>query len=119
LIKQRQGNKNAKGIVSFYDFNETHYAELKVLTFPDVSLEWLDLICQCRSSSNYIHGYDIVIGKVANDVVGEAVNFVVRGVMRREDALAKLRFQQINNQICFATEKALSFLQYTGCGEVG
>ncbi|MDR1491128.1 MAG: DUF3990 domain-containing protein [Planctomycetaceae bacterium] len=63
------------------------------------------------------YGYDIVIGKVTNNAVGETVNFAVCGVMRREYALKKLRFQQINNQICFATEKAPSFLQYTDCKE--
>jgi hypothetical protein len=118
LIKKRQGYKNAKGIVSVYNFDETHYAKLKVLFFREINWEWLDLICQCRSNPDYIHGYDIVIGKVADDAVGETVNFVVRGIMRREDALEKLRFQQINNQICFATKKALSFLYYTGYKEI-
>jgi hypothetical protein len=31
--------------------------------------------------------------------VGETVSFVVQGIMRPEDALAKLRFERINNQM--------------------
>jgi hypothetical protein len=61
---------------------------------------------------------DIVTGKVANDNVGETVSFVVEGIMRPEDALERLKFEQINDQVCFASEKALSHLRYTGFEEV-
>ncbi|AEF81806.1 conserved hypothetical protein [Leadbettera azotonutricia ZAS-9] len=60
----------------------------------------------------------MVTGKIANDDVGETVSFVVQGIMRPEDALEKLKFETINNQICFATEKALSFLMYIGFEEL-
>jgi hypothetical protein len=112
LLKYRQGNKSAKGIVSIYDFDEQYFAELKVLRFQEVSLEWLDLVCRCRSNPKHVHGYDIVIGKIADDSVGETVNYVVRGIMRREDALQKLQFQPINNQICFTSKKSLQYLRY-------
>jgi hypothetical protein len=72
------------------------------------------MVCKCRSNIQYNHGYDIVTGKIANDTVGETVFYVVRGIMRAEDALERLKFEKINNQICFATEKALACLCYTG-----
>ena len=50
-------------------------------------MDWLDMVMQCRTNADYNHGYDIVIGKIANDKVGETVSYVVQGVMRREDAL--------------------------------
>ncbi|MDR3110269.1 MAG: DUF3990 domain-containing protein [Planctomycetaceae bacterium] len=115
LIKYRNGDESAKGIVSIYDFDDQHFDELKVLRFQEANLEWLDFVCRCRSNPDYVHGYDIVIGKIANDNVGETINFVVRGIMRKEDALQKLRFQQINNQICFTSENALRYLQYIKC----
>jgi len=59
-----------------------------------------------------------VIGKVANDAVGETVTYVVQGIMRKEDALQKLRFEKINNQYCFASEKSLGFLRFVNYEEV-
>ena len=58
------------------------------------------------------HGYDIVIGKVADDAVGETINYVTQGIMRKEDALERLRFQKINNQIAFCTERAIKYISY-------
>ena len=51
-------------------------------------------------------------GKIANDRVGETVSYVVAGVMRREDAVERLRFQRINNQWAFYTEKAFATLRF-------
>jgi hypothetical protein len=108
----------AKAVVSIYDFEEAHYRDLKVIHFPEPSAEWLKMVCACRSNSAYSHGYDMVTGKIANDNVGETVSYVVQGIMRPEDALEKLKFEQINNQVCFSTEKALAFLQYITCEEL-
>ena len=116
LIARKKGH-NEKAIVSIYDFNENARSELKILHYPEPTLEWLDMICACRQNPGYQHGYDIVIGKIANDNVGETVSYVAAGVMRREDALERLKFQKINNQFCFNTERALNYLNYTGYEE--
>ncbi len=42
----------------------------------------------------------------------------VQGIMRREDALERLRFQQINNQFAFCTEKAIARLRFVRSYEV-
>jgi hypothetical protein len=115
---EKRRNQDAKAIVSIYEFDEKSYSALKVIHFPEPNAEWLDMVCKCRSNIQYIHGYDIVTGKIANDTVGETVSYVVRGIMRAEDALERLRFEKINNQVCFSREKALSFLQYTGFEEL-
>ncbi|MDR0910543.1 MAG: DUF3990 domain-containing protein [Spirochaetaceae bacterium] len=104
----------AQAIVSIYEFDETNYDVLRVLHFPEPSIDWLDMVCHCRSDNSFKHGYDIVTGKIANDTVGETVSYVVQGIMRKEDALEKLKFENINDQICFFTNKALQHLTYTG-----
>ena len=55
---------------------------------------------------------DIVIGKIANDNVSETVSYVMQGIMRREDAVERLRFEKINNQIAFCMENALRTLRF-------
>ena len=85
------------------------------------SMEWLDLVVTCRSRTDYSHGYDIVEGKIANDNVGETVSYVMQGIMRKEDAIERLWFEQINNQIAFCTEAALRTLHFQNsyiCGSV-
>ncbi|MDR1695250.1 MAG: DUF3990 domain-containing protein [Endomicrobium sp.] len=115
-IEINQG-RNSKAIISIYDFDEANYDKLNVKVFSEPSLDWLNMVCACRSGIGYKHGYDIVEGKIANDNVGETVSFVVAGIMRKEDALERLKFEKINNQICFNTDKALSFLNYAGFEE--
>lgn len=104
-------------VVSIYEFDEKAYDILKTKHFLEPSLEWLDLVCSCRSDIGHVHSYDIVTGKIANDSVGETVSYVVRGIMRREDALERLKFEQINNQICFNTEEAIKYLYFIGYEE--
>lgn len=75
-------------------------------------MEWLEMVVHCRSDSSYSHGYDVVIGKIANDNVGETVSYVMQGIMRKEDAVERLKFEKINNQIAFCTEAALQELAF-------
>jgi len=117
-IARRKG-LDAHPIVSEYEFDDSAYASLNVLRFQEPSLEWLDMVCACRSNVGYMHGYDIVTGKIANDNVGVTVSYVVFGIMRREDALERLKFEKINNQVCFCTEKALSYLKFIGLVDHG
>ena len=70
------------------------------------------MVIKCRSDLNFKHGYDIVTGKIANDNVGETVEYVLAGIMRKEDAVERLRFEKINDQICFCSEESLKALVY-------
>ncbi len=107
---RRRYNKNEKPIVNIYEWSEQH--TLKEQVFRDASMEWLDMVVQCRGNIDYRHEYDIVIGKIANDNVGETVSYVMQGIMRKEDAIERLKFEKINNQIAFCTEEALAELTF-------
>jgi hypothetical protein len=111
-------NDVASAIISTYDFDERHFKNLAVKHFPEPDMEWLEFVCNCRNNPKYSHGFDVVIGKIANDNVGETVSYVAAGVMRKEDAIERLKFERINNQTCFCSEKSLPFLRYTGHEEV-
>ncbi len=76
------------------------------------------MVVKCRSDVSYVHGYDIVCEKIANDNVGETVSYVLQGIMRREDAVERLKFEKINNQIAFCMEKSLEQLGFIGSYEV-
>lgn len=109
-IYERWHDKGCRAIINMYDWKEAR--ELALKRFPGPSMEWLEMIVQCRANSNFQHGYDIVVGNIANDNVGETVSYVVQGIMRKEDAVERLKFEKINNQIAFCSERSLRCLTF-------
>ena len=121
MIESRRTKTKVQAIVSVYEWDEDAAKQLQFLQFDGASMEWLELVVTCRSRADYSHGYDIVEGKIANDNVGETVSYVMQGIMRKEDAIERLRFERINNQIAFCTEAALRTLYFQKsyiCGSV-
>ena len=117
MILNRRPGQRCSPVVSVYEWRFDP-AGLRYKKFLDASMDWLELVVQCRSDPGFSHGYDIVEGKIANDNVGETVSFVMQGIMRKEDAVERLRFEKINNQIAFCTEAALAELTFVRSYEV-
>lgn len=111
-LRSRITGKSENAVVNIYDFVEENIKLLNTKSFPEPGLEWLELVIKCRSDLTYKHNYDIVSGKIANDNVGETIEYVLAGIMRKEDAVERLKFEKINNQICFCTEKSLKYLVF-------
>lgn len=109
-IQSRKSGVRLPAIVNVYEWERTDKSDIR--EFDGASMEWLDMVVNCRSNLNYRHDHDIVIGKIADDNVGETVSYVIQGIMRKEDAVERLKFEKINNQIAFCTEKALSQLKF-------
>ena len=121
MIESRRTKTEVQPVVSVYEWNEDAAKQLRLLQFDGASMDWLELVVACRGRIDYSHGYDIVEGKIANDNVGETVSYVMQGIMRKEDAIERLRFERINNQIAFCTEAALRTLHFQNsylCGSV-
>lgn len=115
-LMQRKGQPYTP-YISVFELDEENYQKLNCIHFDEPSMEWLDMVCACRGDVSFSHGYDIVTGKIADDNVGETVTYVLQGIMRKEDAVERLKFEKINNQICFNTETALRYLKYIGYEE--
>lgn len=110
-IEERKKKAPCDAIVNIYEWNRD-LTDLSYQAFPEPSMDWLEMVMRCRSDVEYWHGFDIVEGKIANDNVGETVSFVMQGIMRKEDAVERLRFEKINNQIAFCTERSLKTLAF-------
>ena len=89
------------------------YDTLNVLRFDSYSEEWLDFILSCRSGNDST-AYDIVIGGVANDKVFNTVELYLDGLINKEEAIRRLKYEKPNLQICFRTEKAIACLHFKG-----
>lgn len=95
--------------VKIYRFEDSGL--LKVRRFDGMTREWLDFVKENRAKGGVQHGYDIVIGPVANDNTMRTIMFYVSGVYTAEMALEQLRFFKVNDQVSFHTERALSCLK--------
>ena len=115
--KQRM-NKSNSAIVSVFEFDERSIGNLKYKVFNNPDLEWLDMIIKCGTNSSFKHGFDIVEGKIADDSVGETILFVIDGVIKKEDAIKRLKFQKINSQIAFCSEESLKLIKFSKSYEV-
>ena len=111
-LYSKSTGKEEKAVVNIYEFDESLARNLRTKAFATPDLDWLDFVVHCRSDSGFKHGFDIVSGKIADDKVGETVEYVLAGIMRKEDAVERLKFEKINDQTCFCTEEALKAIHF-------
>lgn len=109
--------RGMSGIISRYSYEADTDQTLKVLEFDSYSEAWLDFILNCRRGQDSTD-YDIVIGGVANDRVFNTVELFFDGLIEKQEAINRLRFERPNLQICFRTEKALAQLPFEGSEKV-
>lgn len=92
-----------------YTFNESE--QLKIKRFDSLNQEWLEFIKRNRSGGGLSHGYDIVIGPVADDNTMETIQLYIAGILSANEAVERLRYNKVNNQISFHTEQSLVSLK--------
>ena len=110
--RQSAYRKKDTAILNTYELNDSAFEILRVKSFIGYTLEWLDFVISCRKNVSFKHEYDLVIGKIANDDVGETIQAVLDGLTSKDFALSRLVFMKANNQICFSTETALQHLKF-------
>ena len=96
-----------------YNIDERSLRTLKVLRFDRYTLEWSRFVLQNRKNRTriQIHDYDIVIGPIADDVVGYQIRRVEEGIISEEQFLEEIKFHMVTIQYLFATEKSIKLLQ--------
>lgn len=91
-----------------YIFRQTD--NLKIKRFTALNAEWLDFIKENRVKGGVQHTYDVVIGPVADDNTMETVQLYLSGILKSEEAVERLRYNKVNNQVSFHTPLALKHL---------
>lgn len=89
---------------------------LDILEFKTMTEEWLDFIADCRAGKK--HGYDIVIGAMANDQIYNYVADYIDGIITREQFWSLAKFKYPTHQINFCTANALKCLRFEYAEEV-
>ena len=95
-------------VINYYEYEPND--SLKILKFPEMSDEWLDLIAQCRNGKT--HNYDIVEGPMADDTIFNYVQNFVDGKISREAFWNLAKFKKPTHQISFHTARALTTLSF-------
>lgn len=89
--------RKGASVVNHYEY--TRNTELKILTFNEITDEWLDFVADCRRGIG--HSYDIVEG-------------FIDGRIPRDAFWGLVRFNYPTHQIVFCTEAALKTLTFEG-----
>lgn len=100
----RKGNS----IVNCYKY--VPKSNLKVLTFNEMSDEWLDFVANCRNGSE--HNFDIVEGPMADDQIWNYVEGFIDGRISRKAFWELVKFNYPTHQIVFSTQEALDTLTF-------
>ena len=93
-----------------YEFNFEFGNNLNIKKFDGISEEWLLTIRDNRVKGGTQHNFDIIQGAVANDRTNRTLALFVDGIYSVKEALKKLRYNKLNDQISIHTEKGLECL---------
>ena len=104
--------KDGVPTVSVFEFPETAFEEMEVLSFKRPGKQWLDFVCANRRGQPMKRKYDIVTGPVADDRTVRALNNYMGGFLSLELTLQILRPYHLKDQYAFKTERALAFLKF-------
>ena len=100
--------KRGESIVSVYSYHPNF--DLKVLSFPKMTDEWLDFVVDCRRGIK--HDYDIVEDPMADDQIWDYVEDFMEGTITREAFWVLAKFKYPTHQIVFCTEKSLNTIKF-------
>ena len=100
--------KKGDSIASVYSYQEDK--SLKLLSFPQMTEEWLDFVVNCRRGIK--HDYDIVEGPMADDQIWDYVEDFIEGSITREAFWVLAKFKHPTHQIVFCTPKSLSTIKF-------
>lgn len=103
-------DKSKTYFVYHYIFEENNHLAIK--RFDGLNREWLEFIKKNRSKGGLQHNYDVVIGPVVDDNTMETVQLYIAGILTADEAVERLRYNNVNNQISLHTERALKSLNF-------
>lgn len=106
--KQMLRESNSKNYVYKFRFEESQ--DLKIKHFNSLDKEWLDFIKINRSKGGIQHNFDVVVGPVVDDNTMQTVQLYLLGTITAEEAVERLKFNKVNNQVSFHTENAIKHL---------
>ena len=112
-VTKRRGS--GQRTVSVYALDEEEaFSACSLLRFDQPGEAWLDFVSANRSGKAPGQGGDFIFGPVANDDVYRTFTLYSAGLLTKEQTLEQLKVKRLYDQLVLTTEKALSYLRFTG-----
>jgi hypothetical protein len=86
-------------------------SELSVKTYEGLTEKWLLMVQKNRTLGGIQHEFDIVQGPVANDKTARTIALYIAGIINANEAIERLQYNKVNNQVSLHTSAALSHLK--------
>ncbi|MDE5813315.1 MAG: DUF3990 domain-containing protein [Muribaculaceae bacterium] len=107
---------SGKAIVTsfLFDIDKAKQDGLNIKIFDSYSTEWAKFVVSNRKNSaqTLIHDYDVVIGPIADDSVGNQIRRYMQDYISIEELITEIKFYGSKAiQYYFANEKALQYLK--------
>jgi hypothetical protein len=91
---------------------------LDIKVFQGADAEWAQFVLVNRKHRNFEHGYDIVVGAVANDQVYASFSLYENDLIDLNELIERLKVRKLTDQILFHSVRALKLLKFCGSEEV-
>ena len=106
----------SQGFVSVYEIDDNIIEDptLRCLSFSSATPEWLNFVMGNRTGLVSDHGYDIVLGPVANDRVYATLTLFEIGQLDAGETIRRLKTYVLVDQLLFHTARAVERLRFTG-----
>ena len=104
---ERFTRRGKPAFVSEYELDDD-LSDFVVKHFEGYNEEWLDYVAVCRHGEIPKQQYDAVEGGVANDKVFNTVDLYFAGIITKDEALGRLKYEKPNHQICILNEKLIA-----------
>ena len=88
--------------------------DLSIKNYEGLSEEWLLMVQKNRTLGGIQHDFDIVQGPVANDKTARTIALYIAEIISTDEAINRLQYNRINNQVSLHTPAALSHLKLIG-----
>ena len=116
-VMRKLTRDRAIGYVKVYNWDK-HIKSLRICKFHIPDKTWVEFVMKNRLDRNYMHGYDVVWGPVANDRVYAAFALYEQGILDIDTLIKELRTYKLVDQILFHTEQALNTLDFKESKEI-
>ena len=103
--------RNRPAFINRYAFHDEMLPELgvRIKDFPAYDREWLRFVADNRAGITQ-NLYDIVRGGIANDKVFNTLELFFEKLISEDEALARLKFEKPNHQICICRQDLIDRL---------
>jgi len=107
--------KEGKPIVSVYEFDEkSAFSVCSLLRFEEPNEAWLDFVFANRNCTYHGQSYELIYGPVANDDIFLTFHLYASGELSKEETINRLKIKKLYNQLTLSSERAISYLNFTG-----